>query len=380
MEHSPQLANHLEISHGALLRNLEFLRSQNPAQVAATVKADAYGLGAVKIANLLQSVGVSHFCVVLPKEGAALRQSGVRGTILVLGGAVWTFDIATVFEHQLTVVLSSQEELIWLENAAKTRKQKIEAHLKIETGMARLGVRYRDDGAALEAFCKSASKCEFVSISGVMTHHANSDLNDAQCELQNARYKRAKALVQKHLSPFVSHAANSAAALLQNLDEDWIRPGISLYGISPFNALYREKLEPVVTWKAPIVARQSLRKGEPLSYGGTYICERDTEIAVVRAGYADGYDRRLSNNADMLLQGQRCAVRGRVCMDMTLIDVTDVVDAFGQEAAALRRPVILMGKDGKNAVDAYELAQRTDTIPYEVLCRINARVPRNHVE
>lgn len=372
----------------AMLKNLEHVRRQaEGADVLAIVKADAYGHGAKKLAPLLQRAGVMRFGVATVEEGLELREAGVRGTILVLGGAAWWRAPALLFGADLMPVFSSAEELLYLEDFARTRGlPSLEAHVKIDTGMSRVGVPVGDaPSEALARFIDAATSAEHVRITGACTHFANADLADVTLtRAQVERFSTAlSSLQQSGLRLDVVHVSNSAATLeMQELcrrfDLDtWVRPGLMLYGVSPFaDERHRQDLSPVLSWTAPIVARKRVPKGTPVSYGSMWTAPRETELAVLGIGYVDGYPRALSNTGEVLVGGARAPIRGRVCMDLTVVDVTDVVHAHGDDGCALGRSVTLLGKEGANEISARDMASWAGTIPYEILTRIGARVPR----
>lgn len=371
----------------ALLANLERVRcSAKNAHVLAVVKADAYGHGARALAPLLERARVTRFGVATVEEGLELREAGVRGAILVLGGAAWWSAPALLVSGGLTPVFSSTEELLFLEDFARGRDVVIDAHVKIDTGMSRVGVRVGDEPSDdIAAFVDAARVCSHVRVTGACTHFANADLADPDLtRAQVDRFSVALAFVRARGLPVsVAHVSNSAATLeLDDLTrrfaiETWVRPGLMLYGVSPFSdERHQQELSPVLSWTAPIVARKRVPPGTPVSYGSTWTAERETELAVLGVGYVDGYPRALSNVGEVLLEGMRAPIRGRVCMDLTVVDVTDVVQAHGEEACALGASVTLLGKDGDDEISAREVASWAGTIPYEILTRIGARVPR----
>lgn len=376
------------LDEGALLANLEVAGTlARGAEVLAIVKADAYGHGASAVVPVLERAGVSRYGVATVEEGLELRALGVRGDVLVLGGAAWWSDPALLWEGALTPVLSSHEELVRLDEVARARGERIAAHVKLDTGMSRVGVLVLADGASrdLEAFAVAARASEHVRVVGACTHFANADLADAALSgAQVERFTKALAFLRAEGLPLeVAHVSNSAATLelpaltgLAGL-ETWLRPGLMLYGVSPFDDERREReLAPVLSWLAPIVARKRVPPGTPVSYGSTWTAERETELAVLGVGYVDGYPRALSNRGAVLIEGMRAPVRGRVCMDLTVVDVTDVVREQGAAACALGRSVTLLGSSGKDVITARDVAKWAGTIPYEILTRIGARVPR----
>jgi alanine racemase len=374
----------------AIVRNYELCASRAPAaSVLATVKADAYGHGAVPVARALYDAGVRLFSVATVEEGLELRRAGVEGTVLVLAGATWLNQPELLLDANLTPVLSSEEEVEILDITCAARGERMDVHLKLDTGLARVGVPVHDDPEeALEEIVGFLSGNVRVRATGVMTHFANADLADAELtKTQRDRFERAVTYLHGAGVPLeVVHMSNTAATLEGiGLPDDtslaaWVRPGLGLYGYSPFADRHdQELLTPAMTWRAPIVARKRIREGDPVSYGSTWRAERETEIAVLGVGYADGYMRALSNKASVLVDGQRAPIRGRVCMDLTMVDVTEIVSARGAEVCEVGRPATLIGHDQGGTVLADELAEHAGTIPYEILTSVGARVPRVHV-
>jgi alanine racemase len=362
-----------EVDVGALARNVQTLRRAAPGMaLLAMVKADAYGHGATIVAPVLEALGVELFGVALVEEGMALRKAGVSSEILVLGGAyegAWE----TLLEARLTPAVFREDQLEALEVAARRVGVKPQAHLKIDTGMARLGALLDEVPALL-----SRAKTLGIELNGVMSHFANADLRDGAVT-QRQLEAFAQVLVQVEAAGFHPrwrHLANSAAAValppaktggVYNL----VRPGLALYGVSPAAWIVPPTpLEPVLSWKTAVIHLKTVPTGTAVSYGGTWTAHRPTRIATLPVGYADGYSRRLSNRAQVLVRGQRAQVVGRVCMDLCMVDVTDV------PGAALGDEVVLLGRQEGQEVGAVELAGLLETIPYEVLCGVGARVPR----
>jgi alanine racemase len=362
-----------EVDVGALARNVQTLRSLAPGMaLLAMVKANAYGHGATIVAAALEGLGVEILGVALVEEGLALRDAGIAGEILVLGGAyegAWE----TLVEARLVPAVFREDHLEAL--AAASRRQGVtpRAHLKVDTGMARLGALSEEVPALLER-----AKALGVEFDGVMSHFANADLSDGiVTERQLAEFEAALQLVRAAgFRPRWQHLANSAAMValprartgaVYNL----VRPGLALYGVSPAPWIVPPRpFEPVLSWKTAVVHIKTVPVGTAVSYGGTWTAQRPTRIATLPVGYADGYPRRLSNRAQVLVRGQRAPVVGRVCMDLCMVDVTDV------DGTTLGDEVVLLGRQGGQELGAAELAGWMETIPYEVLCGVGARVPR----
>jgi len=392
---APACGSFAEVSAAALGHNLSIARRRaGKAETLCVVKADAYGHGAALVAPALQGAGAHLFGVATPAEALELRAAGVRGTILVLAGASWWGAPELLVEGDLVPVLSSVEELVRLDEHLRTHApgKTLTAHLKLDTGMARIGLPVGDaPGEALAPFLAAAAEAKRVQVRGACTHFANADLADAAFTTRQVERFRAalKVLRQGGLPLEVVHLSNSAATLSlgpiadeQGLDV-WVRPGLMLYGLSPFHGgplpagADPSELAPVLRWTAPVVVRKRVPKGTPVSYGSTFVTERETELAVLGIGYADGYPRALSGKGAVAfaVEGRdavRAPILGRVCMDLTVVDVTDVVAAAGPEPCALGRHALLVGE----SPSAWEVADWADTIAYEVTTRIGKRVPR----
>lgn len=364
-----------EIDLAALRSNLAAVRSLAPkANVLAVVKANAYGHGAVAVARALDALDdVTLFGVALIEEGIELREAGIRKPILVLGGAYeGGYDALVAWDLMPTVF--RREHLTQLGEAAARAGRTARAHVKVDTGMGRIGVARQD----WEAFLDHAIRIPNVVFDGLMSHFANADVPDsALTGEQVARFKWALNEMRKRgMEPRYRHLSNSAGTLdrpetRDGLDLNLVRPGIMLYGLCPADWMKdRIPLQPILSWKTAITHLKSVPAGTPISYGGIWTAPRDSVIATLPVGYADGYSRQFSNRADVLINGQRAKVVGRVCMDMFMVDVTDIPGVeVGDEA-------VLIGAQGDQRIDAGELAAIAQTIHYEVLCDISYRVPR----
>jgi alanine racemase len=363
-----------EIDLGALTRNLETLCTAAPGiDVLAVVKADAYGHGAVPVSRGLEAAGVRFLGVALVEEGLALRQAGVTSDILVLGGA---YDGAweAMIEHRMIPVVFRPEHLASLDAAAAARGTTARAHLKVDTGMGRLGVLPPD----VPAFLETARGCKRVVLEGLCSHFANADLADAALtEKQIAAFRTALGQMRTAgFDPRWRHLSNSAGLLAlpearDGVEMNLARPGLALYGLQPAPWLRPPRtLEPVLSWKTAVVHLKSVPAGTPISYGSTWTAARPSRIATLPVGYADGWSRLLSNRGAVLVRGRRTPIVGRVCMDLCMVDVTDVPGVeVGDE-------VVLIGRQGSEVQDAHQLAALQSTIAYDVLCAIGARVPR----
>lgn len=365
------------IDLGALAHNLRAVRLGSPrTAVLAMVKADAYGHGALPVARLLERQGVEMFGVALVEEGVALRRGGVKLPILVLGGGYESAPEELV-EAGLTPVLYRADQVPAFEAAAARADSWLPIHLEIETGMGRTGVAPEE----LPELLRALGEARHLEVEGVFSHFANADLADqAMNRLQVERFRGALQQVeQAGFRPAWRHLANSAGVLgLPGAHDgdlcNMVRPGIMLYGEPPTARLAdAAHLEPVLTWRTAITHLKWVEAGTPISYGGRWVAPRRSRIATLPVGYADGYPRALTVGGEVLVHGRRCPIAGTVCMDMCMVDVTEVPEA------ALGDQVVLLGRQGGDRLAADEVAARCGTISYELLCGISARVPRRFV-
>ncbi len=357
------------IDTSALAHNLQQLRSLvGSVPILGIVKADAYGHGAKCVAPELQKAGIDWFGVALVEEGLALRGWGIDRPILVLDGAYGDqYDL--LLSSRLTPVVFSEAHLEALAASSRRLGQPAEGHLKVDTGMGRLGILPEEVGA----FGRAASALG-VQLTGVCTHFANADLGDAvMAEKQLRRFEEAVGTLRStgHAPRWV-HLANSAASVeLPQARGTLVRPGLILYGHLPSPRLTtRVQVRPVLTWKTEVIQVKEVGANFPVSYGGRFVTSRPSRLATLAVGYADGYRRDLSGKAEVLLRGRRVPVVGVITMDLCVADVTDLPGArVGDE-------VVLIGTQGSETVTAEHLAAASGTITYEVLCGISARVPR----
>jgi len=360
-----------EINVGALRHNLREVRALVGAGVSilAVVKANAYGHGAAVSARAFVAEGAERLGVATLEEGAELRAAGLRVPILLLGG-VAPGQEDDVLEHDLTPAVWDADMGRALATRAAARHRTIRTHLKIDTGMTRLGVPVPDVarvGAELAAL-------PGLEIEGVFTHFACAeDVTGEPVAEQMHRFASAlDELDRVGVRPVLRHLANSAAVLtLPAAHAVMVRPGIMLYGVPPDPVLAaRATLEPAMRFRSVVLQCKRVPSGTPVSYGRTFRTARPSVLATVPVGYADGYPRCLSNRASVLVGGQRAPVVGRVCMDLTVVDVTDIGGiSQGDE-------VVLWGRQGSAEVSCSEVAGWADTIPYELMTRVGTRVPR----
>ncbi len=363
-----------EIHLPALRHNARTIRSLLPPStgIFAVVKANAYGHGAVDAARTLREEGAAMFGVATVEEGVELRRAGIREPVVVLGGVDGP-QAGEAHEHGLSAALFDLGQIPHLSRAAERRGTPFPVHIKIDTGMGRLGILRRSTKAAVEAV--GAAKA--LRVEGVMTHLSSAD-GSAEADreftrVQLAAFAEEVPLVRKAFGEDVrAHALNSAGIIrFREHVFDMVRPGITLYGALPADGVGDGLgLKPVMRLVTRIVSLKELPDGHPVSYGRHYHCEGARRIAAVPLGYADGYRRTFSNAASMWVNGRRAPVAGRVCMDHTMVDVTGVPDvSVGTE-------VVVMGGEGPSPD---ELARIAGTISYELLTQVGHRVPRRVV-
>ena len=359
------------IDLAALRWNLRQVRAKVGAQVKilSMVKANAYGHGAPAVARALAEEGSDAFGVATLEEGVELRQAGIRKPILVVAGT-YVEQLDRFFENNLTPVVHDLESLRRLENAVQARGATMNVHLKIDTGMGRIGFL----AAEIDSWLGELKKLRALQIEGVFSHFSTAE--DVAGDFTRAQLVTFSNLEQRlraeGIAPPLVHLANSAATItLPAAYFDMVRPGIMLYGIYPSAAMANQiALKPVLSWQTRIVQLKKVGAGTSISYGQTFVTERESLIATLPVGYADGYSRLLSNRGAALVRGRRAPVAGRVCMDLTMLDVTAIANVQqGDE-------VVLLGRQGDAEISADEMAAWANTISYEVLTSISARVPR----
>lgn len=363
-----------EIDLDALAHNYQLIRNQvgPDVNILAAVKANAYGHGAVECARRLEKEGADWFGVALPEEGIELREAGISRPVLCLGG-FWQGQEAACLQYQLTPVIDRLDETESFDRAAREAGITANVHLKIDTGMGRLGVRCEE----VSQFCEGLKRLANIRVDGLMTHLAAADDNALQEFTSNQveRFEEAVRVCREHgIDPSFVHVANSAAtfALTQSVG-NMVRPGGSLYGFvrDVFPAdIDRPALKPVMSLHSRIILLKQVPKGETLGYGCTFETKRESLIGTIPLGYDDGYRRALSNRGRMIVRGHFAPVVGRVSMDMTLIDVTDVPNV------AIDDYVTLLGREGDAVITAEDLGELAGTISYEITCGISNRVPR----
>lgn len=357
----------------ALRVNVHAIRAHvGSARIMGIVKANAYGHGLVRMAEEILAAGVEELGVAFLEEGIALRHAGIDAPILVLGGIIGN-QIRHFLEFDLTMTASSPYKLQQIEELAAATKTRAKIHLKVDTGMERIGIHWDTAHKLFEA----AIRVKHCDLLGVFTHFASSDSADpAYTNLQLERFEEATSFFTARSLPMPPrHAANSGAILQHpNATFEMVRPGLILYGVYPSAAVARPiALEPVLSLKTRVVYFKVVRRGCPVSYDSTWAPPNDTRVVTLPVGYGDGYARNLSGRAKVLIHGERRPVVGRITMDAMMIDIGSSSAFNGDEA-------VLLGKQGERAIRVEELAEWLGTIPYEILTMINTRVPRQYVE
>ena len=362
--------NRVEIDIGALQTNFQSIQKivGQQVRVMAVVKSDAYGHGLIECAQALYRAGARNFGVAEVWEGVALRRAGLQGEIVVLlGGSPEEYE--EIISHKLTPVVYDVDFITGLSHAVAGKNSEVGVHLKVDVGMGRLGVL----PAEVESYFSLIKRLPGITLSGLLSHFPVADETGAAGKTQEqlANFRNIMAILQtKEAGTVVTHIANSAALIyFPDTRLDMIRAGISLYGYYPDaspvrarNAFPALQLKPVMSFKSRIVQIKELEAGSGVSYGHTFVTRRKTRIAVVPVGYADGYLRKLSNRAEVLIGGRRAPVCGRVCMNATMVDTTDLPPVHaGNE-------VVLLGRQENEEISADEIAQWMGTISYEVLC------------
>jgi alanine racemase len=361
----------VEVDLDALRHNVAAIRRRIGPNVklTAVVKADAYGHGLAQVGSTLMQCGVDAFAVATLSEALALRQVGGSGWPILLFGSTLPFEVAKMIEQSITPTISTLEEAHLFEEEARHFGKTVDVHIEVDTGMGRVGFWHEVAAKHIQQI----ATLRHVHVAGLYTHFPSADENLEETRRELGLFQKiVQQLTDEGLKiPFV-HAANSAAVL--NLPESYlnmVRSGLLLYGICPVPALDGE-FKPVLAFKARVAFVKDVAAGRTISYGQAFTAEKSMRIATVTAGYADGFNRHLSNKAEVLVGGQRCPVIGRVTMDQIMVDVTKLRDVqCGDE-------VVFIGKQADAQITASDVARWEDTIPWEVLCGITktARVPR----
>ncbi|MCR4741214.1 MAG: alanine racemase [Lachnospiraceae bacterium] len=363
-----------EISLGAIRENMENMHSllDEKTKMIAVIKANGYGHGALKIAECLEDTGyVFGYATATAEEAFRLRDNGIRKAILILG---YTFpeNYEEMIAEDIRPSVFKYETAKQLNDTAKKLGKTAKIHIKIDTGMSRIGFMPDDKGLSE---IKRISELENIETEGIFTHFARADEKDKSNALgQLGSFLAFADRCEKNGIRFrYRHASNSAAILeLKEANLDIVRAGITVYGLWPSEEMDRQRisLKPAMTLKSSIVYIKDLPEGIPVSYGGTFITKKATRVATIPVGYADGYPRSLSNKGYVLIRGKRAGILGRVCMDQMMVDVTDIPEASEYDEA------VLLGRQGDEIITAEDIGDMSGRFNYEFVCDISERVPR----
>lgn len=362
--------NRVLIDLEALRHNYRLVKQYTAptVHVMCVIKADGYGHGMLEAAQAFSEAGARHFAVAIAEEGVQLRENGIEGEILVLGAAT-PRAAAEAIRHSLSQTVFTPEMVRLIEREAVRLNRDAMVHIKLDTGMNRIGLRTVDEARAV---AQALGECPHVKVSGIYTHMAVADEPDAEGKLneyslmQLERFRELRACFDPSIP---AHVANSALTLLSpGNDFDMVRAGIVLYGYPPVPT--ELPFRTVMSWRTEVVYVKTIQAGESIGYGCAFTSTREMRVATVAVGYGDGYHRACSHGGMMLIRGRRAPILGRVCMDQTMVDVTDIPEA------AVGDEVVLLGRQGAEEIDAEEIARWADTISYEVLLSIAPRVPR----
>jgi alanine racemase len=360
----------IDIDLSALSANLAAVKKfVAPARVMAIVKANAYGHGIVPCAQKLAEAGVDALGVAFLEEGVALRDAGIQTPVLVLGG-LESARIQHYIAHNLEMTASSVAKLEAIESVAGTLKQKARVHLKIDTGMGRIGQSYR----TAELLLERSLRCVNTEVVGIYSHFATGEEADQSfAQLQLERFNEVLSFYERRSLPRpVVHMANSGALLqLRESHFDMVRTGLCVYGIAPAPHLGKViAVKPVLSLRSAVVYFKTIPAGTPVSYGCRWQAPTDTRVVTVPIGYGDGFPRAYSNRGVVLIRGKRCSIRGSVCMDQLVADLGPSGTGYNGDE------VVIIGSQGPEELTVGELADLANTVPHEVVTLLNSRIPR----
>jgi alanine racemase len=364
----------VEVDLTRLRENFQAIRQHvAPAKIMPILKANAYGHGLAPVAQWMEALGADYFGVAVLEEGILLREQGIKTPILVLGGILGN-QVPGFLLYNLTITASSVEKLCQVEEAAEQLGVRARVHLKIDTGMERIGIHYY----SAESLLEEALKCSHIELEGIYSHFANADSPDlSHARLQLERFQDVLSFYDKRCLPLppLCHMANSPAILqLPEANFDMVRPGLLLYGVYPSREIPSTvPVRPALSWKSRVVYFKVIQPGHPVGYGSTWQSDHLVRAVTAPVGYGDGYFRGMSDKAQVLLHGKKYPVVGRISMDQIVVNI-EMDSAYNDDE------VILIGEAGGEAITCQDLADWAGTIPYEILTNINTRVPRIYVE
>jgi alanine racemase len=363
----------VEVDLSRLAGNYHAIREHvSPAKVMPILKANAYGHGLLHTARWMEALGADYIGVAVLEEGILLRENGITVPILVLGGILGN-QVPGFLEHHLTITASSVEKLRQVEEAAEALGIQARVHLKIDTGMERIGIHYY----SAESLLSASLDCRHLDVEGIYTHFANADAQDlSHARLQLERFQEVLSFYEKRSlpRPRLCHTSNSPAILqLPEARFDMVRPGLLLYGVYPTPSIpHSVHVRPALSWKSRVVYFKVIQPGHPVGYGSTWQADHTVRAVTVPVGYGDGYFRAMSHKAQVLLRGKKYPVVGTISMDQVVVNIES-------DSAYNDDEVVLIGEQGDEAITCEDLAGWAGTIPYEILTNINTRVPRVYI-
>jgi len=363
---------HVEVDLSAIRENFQAVKKHvSPSKVMAILKANAYGHGLVRIAKFMEEIGADYLGVAVLEEGILLREKGIEMPILVLGGILGN-QIPLFLRYDLEITASSIEKLENINSAAEEMKTKAKVHLKIDTGLERIGVHYYN----AEKFLERAVSCKNIIIEGVYSHFAQATEKDlSYTKLQFERFMEAVYFFEKHsLEMPTRHLSNSGAILqFPEANLDMARPGIILFGVYPSSEIKKTiLLKPALSWKSRVVYFKVIKPGHPVGYGSAWQTDKNVRAVTVPVGYGDGYFRSMTGKAEVLINGKKYPVVGNISMDQIVVNI-------GDDSAYNNEEIVLIGSQGDERISSEDLADWAGTIPYEILTNINTRVPRKYI-
>ncbi len=359
------------IHTGAIKHNFQEIKKQIPygTQIMPVIKADAYGHGALTFANILKD-DADCFAVATVDEAVELRTNGIETPILVLGHT-FRQEMEEAVRYDIILTVTSYDDAVWLSEIAQALDKPATVHIKVDTGMSRIGFKPTEESRKI---IRKIDSLKNITVDGVFTHFATAD--EADKNFTKIQAERFFEFTKDLSAEYIFHAGNSAAIMQhKSASFDMMRPGIILYGLHPSDEVDKSVLDlkPVMELISHIAFVKTIQKGDAVSYGRTFVADKEMKIATIPVGYADGYPRLLSNKGRIIINGKYAPIVGRICMDQFMVDVTDIDNVNTGDK------VILIGGDGNISVTADEIADLAGTINYEVVCGISKRVPREVV-
>lgn len=365
---------HLIVYRNRVQHNMcTILTEAGEQSVMAVVKADAYGHGAKEISRWVLDAGASCLGVALPHEGTVLREAGIAAPILVFGSCDEE-QAEEAVRQRLMPTIHDEDSLTVIEEVARRFQRTVSVHLAVDTGMGRMGMA---DAGEVVKIARACTESPWIELCGMYTHFSVSESEPEYTRMQINRYRAiVNELKKAGIEPYWRHLSNTGGLIEKAAEGNMARCGIGIYGYHPAggNAHKASGLIPAAEWLTEIVQVKTVKKGESISYGRTYVTDADRVIAVIPVGYADGYPRQASNKGHVLVHGRKAPIVGRVCMDLTMIDVTDVGPVYKGDK------VVLLGRQERAEITADDIAVWADTISYDILTGISSRVPRVYEE